>query len=159
MVTAMRKHHRHHALIAAVAVCTTATAVVAATAVGAQESLRTIVLVARHNESRSKVIDTPPRGQAFGPGDMVVLEDKLRDRSGAAAGYAYGLFAMTGRRGNAQGSITFDLVGGSIEAVGIDDGNVTKLAVAGGTGKYAGTTGTVERTEDRNAQQFTIILR
>lgn len=149
---------KHHALIAAAAVCTTTAAVVAAPG-GAQESPQPIVLFARHNESRSKVIDTAPRGKAFGPGDMVVFEDKLRDTSGAAAGYAYGQFAMTGRRGYTQGSITFDVARGSIEAVGIDDGNVTKLAVVGGTGRYAGATGTVERTEDRRAQQFKIILR
>lgn len=143
--------HQRLTIIIATGAALGAAALIAAPG-GAQQSPTALVLINRHSEDQTKIVDNPPR-KKDGAGDIIVIDEKLRDTRGAVVGQAYAVFVQTRRA--AQGTITFRVPGGRIEAAGIDGvGDSGEFAIVGGTGDYAGARGTVTRSEIRGGQQF-----
>jgi hypothetical protein len=116
----------------------------------------TLQVVALDREASFKFVDAPPRRKE-GPGDQILITQRLRDTSNARVGRVHATFAFTpGKPSAAQGSGTFILGNGQIVAAGILDeqGKTDTLAIVGGTGAYAGARGTLVTTELRKATRF-----
>ena len=83
----------------------------------------------------------------------------MRDTAGKAVGSAQAAFTQTGPR-SAQGSATFTLAGGRIMIAGALAGRGDDtLAIAGGSGSYAGASGTVQIVEGRGRTEFRFSFR
>lgn len=133
-------------------------AVTVAGTVNAQDPAPTLELVAPNKQSKSTFVDAPPKRRESA-GDMFTIASSLRDAAGRRAGRLDAVFTQTSRA-RAQGSVTFALQGGQIVAVGALDaaGRTDSLVVAGGSGAYAGATGSVSLAEERNATRFRLYL-
>ena len=112
----------------------------------------TLELVQRERDTRSRLIDVPPRqGERGRPtiGDGFLITGSVRDAAGNRAGRLQAHFLVTSRE-DAQASGTFILndgrivIGGATTEADIDD-----FAVLGGTGRYAGARGTLRVTEGK----------
>ncbi|MEA2330095.1 MAG: hypothetical protein QOH58_233 [Thermoleophilaceae bacterium] len=132
---------------------------VAGTGTGsAQDPVPTLELVAPDRQSKSSFVDAPPRRRESA-GDLFTVSSRLRDATGRPAGRAHAVFVQTTGT-HAQGSATFVLASGHIVATGVLDapGRADQLVVVGGSGAYAGASGTVAVIEERNATRFRITL-
>jgi hypothetical protein len=107
-------------------------------------------------------VDNPPRqGRNAAPlmGDQFAFSSELRTRGGAHAGWldatctvsrggpngtgpCYGIFSLKGGQLSAMAQLTFQ-------------GNTTHIAIVGGTGVYAGATGTVDSVSRSENSPFT----
>jgi hypothetical protein len=112
----------------------------------------TLELMQRDRETRSRLIDVPPRqGERDRPtiGDAFLVTGSVRDAAGSRVGRLQAHFLVTSRL-DAQVSGTFMLDDGRIviggATVGTDSG---EFAVLGGTGRYAGARGTLEVIEGK----------
>ena len=112
----------------------------------------TLQLEQRDRDTRSQVIDVPPRqGQRRRPtiGDGSLITGSVRDPAGSLAGSVQVHFLVTSRE-DAQASGTFILDDGRIVIGGATtDADIDDFAVLGGTGRYAGARGTLRVTEGR----------
>jgi hypothetical protein len=112
----------------------------------------TLQLEQRDRDTRSRVIDVPPRqGQRRRPtiGDGSLITGSVRDPAGNRAGRVQVHFLVTSRE-DAQASGTFILDDGRIVIGGATtDADIDDFAVLGGTGSYAGARGTLRVTEGR----------
>jgi hypothetical protein len=112
----------------------------------------TLELVQRDRDTRSRVIDVPPRqGQRRRPtiGDGSLITGAVRDTAGNRVGRVQAHFLVTTRE-DAQASGTFILHDGRIVISGATtEADVDDFAVLGGTGRYAGARGTLRVTEGR----------
>jgi hypothetical protein len=126
-------------------------------AAGAQ-SPTTLELAQLERETRGGFVDNPPRHRESA-GDLFTVRGPLRDAAGQAVGNAHAVFTQTARRA-ARGGATFTLADGSIEVSGRLGGTGTDtLAIVGGTGAYAGATGSVLITESRGRTAFRFTFR
>lgn len=124
---------------------------------GAQTTPTTLELVQRERDTSTGFVDNPPRRRESA-GDVFTIRGPVRDAAGDRAGSAQAVFTQTGRR-SALGSATFALRDGQLMIAGVVDGGAADtLAVVGGTGAYAGATGTVRVTEGRRRTVFTFTL-
>jgi hypothetical protein len=152
-------------LVASVAGAALAVAVVAAATTGAQGTAPpsgTLELVLPEEGSRFRFVDNPPLRRESA-GDMAVVTGRLTDATGARAGrlQAYFLATTSGdfdRRFRGQAAGTLMLAGGDIVLEGVTDDTREPefLAIAGGTGQYAGARGTVAVTEAGNQTRFLV---
>jgi hypothetical protein len=147
--------------ILAAAGAAVALAGVAAGTGSAQEQPSTLELVQRSTETRTGFVDTPPRRRE-GPGDLFTVSGPVRDSSGRRTGRSDAMFAQTSAK-HAQGSATFALPSGTLVASGALDNSGRsargdRLAIVGGTGAYAGASGTLELTYERRATRFRFTL-
>ena len=116
----------------------------------------TLELVSLDRESRVKFVDNPPQRRE-GPGDVILINSRLRDTSNRPTGRVFASFTATPARPFVgQGSGTFKLGDGQIVAAGtIDDpGRTDTLAIVGGSGAYTGARGTLVTTETRRSTRF-----
>jgi hypothetical protein len=115
-------------------------------------------------------IDNPPRQGKDAPpliGDEIVFSNELQTSSGAHAGWlmATCMIAIGGTRGGGPCYGVFALKGGELMAMAASKtyGNApTDIAIVGGTGVYAGATGTVHsvtKTESTSADTVTLTWR
>jgi hypothetical protein len=114
----------------------------------------TLELVQLERETRSSFVDAPPRRREAA-GDIFTVAGRVRDATGSPSGRAQAVFTQTGRR-TAQGSATFALATGQIVIAGglAGSDSVDTLAIVGGTGAYAGATGTARITMRRGRTEF-----
>jgi hypothetical protein len=125
---------------------------------GAQTTPTTLELVQLERDVNAGFVDNPPRRRETA-GDVFTIRGPVRDASGRRAGRAEAVFTQTARR-SSFGSATFVLSGGQLVISGIvDGGSSDTLAVVGGTGAYAGATGSVRVTEGRRRTAFSFTLR
>jgi len=113
--------------------------------------------------SPHSLVDVPPR-QQLQPGDYSVFSDRLLDPAGRVVGVQGGSGLVTKvRASNAQ--VFFDLAvrlrHGQIAAQGLSTTAPEKrLAVVGGTGRYAGATGHIVLVEHGDgAGSLTVVLK
>ena len=119
----------------------------------AQTAPATLELHQLERDARSGFVDNPPRRRES-RGDVFTVGGPVRDAGGRRVGNAQAVFTQTARR-TAHGGGTFTLADGSIEISGRLGGSGTDtLAIVGGTGAYAGATGTVVITEPRGRTAF-----
>jgi hypothetical protein len=140
-----------------------ATVVVIAATSGAQQPgppTGTLELVLRDAESRFRFVDNPPLRRESA-GDMAVVAGRARGTDGAPRGRLQAYFVATKsanfeRAFRGQVSGTFMLNDGDIVIGGVTDDRRREepLAIAGGTGSYAGARGTVVVTETRRETRF-----
>lgn len=113
----------------------------------------TLTLVQLERDTRTGYLDNPPRRRESAD-DVFAVSGRVRDAANRPTGRAQAVFTQTGRR-LAQGSATFALAQGQIVIVGGLAGSGTdNLVIAGGTGAYAGATGTARITERRGRTEF-----
>ena len=113
----------------------------------------TLALVQLERDTRTGYVDNPPRRRES-TGDVFTVSGRVRDAANRPVGRAQAVFTQTGRS-SAQGSATFALARGQIAIVGGLAGSGTDtLTIAGGTGAYAGATGTARITERRGRPEF-----
>jgi hypothetical protein len=112
-------------------------------------------------------IDNPPRQGENAPpliGDEIVFNNELQTKSGAHAGWlmATCMVAIGGTRGGGPCYGVFALKGGELMAMAASKtyGNApTNIAIVGGTGAYAGATGSVRSvTKSENTNDDTVTL-
>lgn len=138
-------------------VCAALAAAVLAGGATAQTAPPTLELHQLERDSRSGFVDNPPRRRES-RGDVFTVGGRVRDASGRSVGSAHAVFTQTGRR-TAHGGGTFTLSDGAIVVSGRLGGSGTDtLAIVGGTGAYAGATGTVLITESRGRTAFRFTL-
>lgn len=125
----------------------------------------TLTLQMRHREAKVTFVDERPRmtkrRSAESPGDTAIARGALRASSGARMGRVHSEFVVTGGRSprtTEQATGTLELPDGQIAIHGVftntgSDKDV--IAIAGGTGRYHGTRGSVEITTGRSAVTFT----
>jgi hypothetical protein len=116
----------------------------------------TLELVSPDREAGFKYVDTPPRRRE-NAGDQLLVTQPLRDTSNRRAGRAHASFAFTpGRPSTAQGSGTFILRDGQIVVTGtlVEGRRTDTLVIVGGSGAYAGASGTLAATGRRRSTQF-----
>ena len=110
----------------------------------------TLELMQRDADTRSRVIDVPPRqGERRRPtiGDGALITGSVRDPAGNRAGRLQAHFLVTTRE-DAQASGTFILHDGRIVFGGATtEADIDDFAVLGGNGRYAGARGTLRVTE------------
>jgi hypothetical protein len=124
---------------------------------GAQTTPTTLELVQLERDVRAGFVDNPPRRRETA-GDVFTVRGTVRDSAGRAAGKAEAAFTQTGKR-SALGGATFALRDGQLMIAGrVGGGGTDTLAVVGGTGAYAGATGTVRITEGRRRTVFSFTL-
>jgi hypothetical protein len=142
-------------------------AVVVAATSGAQGGppAGTLELVSRDSETSFKFVDNAPRRKESA-GDMAILRAPVRTPAGERAGRFQVYFvAVKGgdfeRRFLGQASGSFVLSGGDITVNGVIDDRRDNdmLAIAGGTGAYAGARGTLLVTETNDSTRFTFTFQ
>jgi hypothetical protein len=121
----------------------------------------TLELLLRGRESSFRYVDNPPRRgdpERPSPGDMAIIGGTLRDTSNRRVGRVHSVFVrIRGRRQEVdQVSARFVVEGGYIVVEGIADepGRTDEMAIAGGTGRYAGARGTLRVTDTRRGARF-----
>ena len=142
------------ALIGVVAVVATSGAQTPGPPTGALE------LVLRERDASFKFVDNPPRRRESA-GDMVIVTGRLRAADGSARGRLQAYFVAT-KGGNferafrGQVSGTLMLPDGDIVLEGVTDDRRDQepLAIAGGTGAYAGARGTAVVTDTPTLTRF-----
>jgi hypothetical protein len=143
-----------------------ATAIVAALAVPAliasasgqsAATPSTLMLVTLEREVHSGFVDNPPLKKES-VGDMFTIDSRVRDADNKPAGTVHAYFVQTSKV-TADGAATFALTGGNITIVGVmgRSGDDT-LAVAGGTGTYAGAKGSARMLQKSGRTEFTVTL-
>jgi hypothetical protein len=107
-------------------------------------------------------VDNPPRqGRNAAPlmGDQFVFSSELRTRGGAHAGWldATCVVSRGGPNGTGPCYGVFSLEGGQLTAIAqfTFQGNTTHVAIVGGTGVYAGASGTVDSVSRSENSPFT----
>jgi Allene oxide cyclase barrel like domain len=106
---------------------------------------------------RAGFVDNPPRRRETA-GDVFTIRGRVRDAAGKAVGSTSAVFTQTGPR-SARGGATFSLADGTIEVSGALRGRgADTLAIVGGTGAYAGVTGSVRITEGQRRTTFRFTL-
>jgi hypothetical protein len=122
----------------------------------ATEASRTLHFTVRF--SPFNIIDVPPPARADGdyrPGDYLTFSDTLLDRSGHRVGVEAGSGLIT-RISDARAQVVYSMAvrvrgRGQISAQGLSSAAPTKrLAVTGGTGRYAGADGYLVVVEHRD---------
>jgi hypothetical protein len=120
----------------------------------------TLELVTLDRETRFKFVDNPPKRRER-PGDLFMINARVRDSSNRPTGRLHASFAETQPppRVVAQGSATFILGNGQIMVSGliVDQGRndqTDTFAVVGGSGAYAAARGTMVTTETRTRTRF-----
>ena len=137
--------------------CAALAAAVLAGGATAQTAPTTLELHQLERDARSGFVDNPPRRRESN-GDVFTVGGRLRDAVGRSVGSDQAVFTQTARR-TAHGGATFTLTDGSIVVSGRLGGTGTDtLAIVGGTGAYAGATGTVLVTEGRRRTSFRFSL-
>jgi hypothetical protein len=157
-------------------IVTTAVLVIAVAAIGLSASAaptkathrgKTVTLKLVMEEVGFNFVDNPPRQGFNSPplmGDQLTITSDIRTRSGARAGTfaATCTVARGGVRPNLVCYGLYSLKGGQIAGIaGPGAGNQTRVAIVGGTGVYAGVTGTsleVSRGQNSPLQDLTINL-
>ena len=121
----------------------------------------TLDLVLRDRESTFRYVDNPPRGgdpERPSPGDTAIIGGTLRDTSNRRVGRVHATFVRIrgGRKEVDQVSGTFVVQGGYIVVQGVDvhPGRTDEMAIAGGTGRYAGARGILRITDTRRGARF-----
>jgi hypothetical protein len=127
-------------------------------AAGAQAA-RSLDLVLRLPEAQVTRVDAPPAhsdaNPEDSPGDSIVLHAPVRNPSGAKAGQIDAVFTATAGGDREQIVATFTLRRGQISVQGIDGAEtVDRVAIAGGTGRYAGARGTLTAREMGAQRRF-----
>jgi dirigent-like protein len=117
----------------------------------------TLELVQLERDVRDAFVDNPPRRRESA-GDVFIVSGRVRDTAGRPVGRASAVFTQTSRS-SAQGAATFVLANGQIVVEGrLAGSGADTFAVVGGTGAYAGATGTARITEGRRRTEFTFTL-
>ena len=138
-------------LVTALSAAVIAAAVVAlgASGAGTPTKPRSVTFHLVEKQIGSNFIDNPPRQGRNSPpliGDQFVFTDDVRTRSGAHVGWLYATCMVTrggvGGGGTCYGTYSFK--GGQLAGIAklSFTSNVTEVAIVGGTGVYAGATGT-----------------
>ena len=113
----------------------------------------TLTLIQLQKENHSTFVDNPPKAKESA-GDVFTVAGKTRLPDRSAAGTLSGSFTQTDKSG-AQGSVTFRLPDGTIEVLGsLASGDISELAIVGGTGTYVGASGTMSLEGGRNKTVF-----
>ena len=120
-------------------------------ATGAQPA-RSLDLVLRLPEAQVTQVDAPPphsdANPEDSPGDAVVLHAPVRKPGGAKAGQIDAVFTATAGGDREQIVGTFTLGRNQIAVQGIDGAApVDRVAIVGGTGRFAGARGTLTARE------------
>jgi hypothetical protein len=106
-------------------------------------------------------IDNPPRQGRNEPplmGDEFVFSSEVRTRSGQHVGWLDATCIVTrgGRSPHGPCYGVFSLKGGQLVGMaGFSNGNVTNIAVVGGTGAYHGATGTIRSVSRGDNSPYT----
>jgi hypothetical protein len=140
--------------------------VLGGTAVGAaavrQTTPRSVTFHLVEKQFGFNFVDNPPRQGRNAPplmGDQFVFSSELRTRGGAHAGWidATCVVSRGGRNGTGPCYGIFSLKGGQLSAMAqfTFQGNTTHIAIVGGTGVYAGASGTVDSVSRGENSPFT----
>jgi hypothetical protein len=116
----------------------------------------TLTLLATTKDGDGSFVDLPPKSRS-GPsdGDEFVGRGTVADASGARAGSLDYVLKFTGRKALLRGALS--LTGGKLffEELATDGAKVTRGAIVGGTGAYAGARGDFEDRELDSAKGTT----
>jgi hypothetical protein len=124
-------------------------------------STRAITLHLVEKQFGFNYIDNPPRQGRNQPplmGDEFVFSSELQTRSGQHVGWLDATCIITrgGVHGHGPCYGVFSLKGGQLVGMAaFSESNVTNIAVTGGTGAYAGATGTVRSVSRGDNSPFT----
>jgi hypothetical protein len=126
-------------------------------------SHKSLRLVLRLPEAQVTQVDAPPAHSAAAPedspGDAVVLHAPVRRSAGAKAGQLDAVFTATARGDREQVVGTFTVGGDQISVQGIDGPAETdRVAITGGTGRYAGARGTVTSRSKGPERRFYFVF-
>jgi hypothetical protein len=125
---------------------------------GAQAA-RSLDLVLRLPEAQVTQVDAPPAhsdaNPEDSPGDAIVLHAPVRKPAGGKAGQIDAVFTATSGGDREQIVATFTLRRGQISVQGIDGAaTVDRVAIVGGTGRFAGSHGTLTAREMGAQRRF-----
>ena len=120
----------------------------------------------RHREAKVTFVDERPhmskRRSSESPGDTAIARGVLRGASGTRMGRVHSEFVVTGGRSprtTEQATGTLVLRDGQIAIHGVfanSGSDKDVIAIAGGTGRYHGATGSVEITTGRRTVTFAL---
>jgi hypothetical protein len=127
-------------------------------AAGAQAA-RSLDLVMRLPEAQVTQVDAPPAhsdaNPEDSPGDAIVLHAPVHEPAGPKAGQIDAVFTATAGSDREQIVATFTLGRDQIALQGIDGAApLDRVAIVGGTGRYAGARGTLTARETGAARRF-----
>ncbi len=140
------------------AVALGAAALAGAGAAPADAAARTVTLHARSQLDKAHLVDADPPGRS--PGDMLIFRERLVDSDGRSIGtdsaVCVALFDAT-----SLCTGTYVLRGGQLMVQLLQPGptGTYTQAITGGTGRFAGATGTVTVKQQTGGDRFTFRIR
>jgi hypothetical protein len=125
----------------------------------ATRAARSLDLVLRLPEARVTQVDAPPAhsntNPQDSPGDAIVLHAPVRKPAGAKVGQIDAVFTATAGSDREQIVCTITLGRNQIAVQGIDGAaSVDRVAIVGGTGRFAGARGTLTARETGAQRRF-----
>jgi hypothetical protein len=118
---------------------------------------RFLTTIADARSERAQTVDLGAPGDSNG--DLVVFDQPLLDRHGAAIGRNSGVCIRTRVAESYQCQWTLGLPGGTIQVAGREaDRGASPIAVIGGTGAYTGISGEMTSTNNDDGT-FTQVIR